>query len=86
MPNEVLSLLVSSGALGAGALGGSAVIVIFLNLAINELKEMVSGIANKLDSLATGHEVTKVKNGIEIDNLRAKILEIERRLDRLEAL
>ena len=68
-----------------GIISGSAVIGgIVVSYYIKSLLEDFKEIARKINDLITSHEVNKAAVKVELENIKLKIIEIEKRLDRVE--
>lgn len=81
---EIIQALSSGGAIGGGALGGAILIIKFIQNSFREMSLELKEMSDKLDTVIKNYEVTKVKTEVELEHLKLRILEIERRITKLE--
>jgi hypothetical protein len=84
MEVSLIELLGHGGAVGGGAIVGAIIIINFLRKAVDELKIDIKEITGKLDTVIQGHEISKATTQVQIDNIREQIIELDRRLLKLE--
>lgn len=82
--DDLLTTLTSGSAIGGGAIGGSLLIIRFIQGSFKELSVDLKEMTEKLDTVIKNYEVTKVKTEIEMDHIRSRLIELERRISKLE--
>lgn len=80
----IASDIISNGAIGGGAILGAMIIIKFMATSLTDLQNKIKEMSDKLDLVINNQAVTAVKTEVEITHLREKLLEVERRLTRLE--
>lgn len=81
--DEIISALGSGAGIGSGAIAGSIIIVKFIQGAFKEMSLELRSMNSKLDEVIKNYEITKVKTEMEIDRLKVKLIELEKRIERI---
>lgn len=81
---EIISALSSGAGIGSGAIAGAIIIIKFIQNSFREMSLEFKEMSDKLDTVIKNYEVTKVKTEIELDHIKLRLLEIERRIVKLE--
>lgn len=81
---DILHLISSGTSIGTGAIAGALIIVKFIQGYFKEIAADLKSMNAKLDEVIRSHEITKIKTEMEIDNIKIKLFEIEKRLDKLK--
>lgn len=84
MMDEIINFLGSSASVGSGAIAGAFIIIKFVQNAFKEISIELKEVCNKLDMIIKSYEVTKVKNEVELDHIKLRLIEIDKRITKLE--
>lgn len=81
---SVSAIMKDGGAIGGGALGGAWLIISFIRSQMKDIRDSLKELSTVLKEIDQDLKVSRAKYDIEIEHIKAKILEIERRLEKLE--